>query len=175
MELVRSLINSIRHSAGSEAGFITFNSQVLLNSLSPLSSDLVIQLLRLNALALSVDTTSLINALRYANVSVFTEVTSSTSPQNILVLLTDGIDASAQMSELSAISGDLTNQKSTIVIVVGFGNIQDTTQLQAIASPASGNRNLRIFADSSTAASNFQSIFTETNICNSGNRLKFVN
>ena len=171
MSLVRSLINSIRHSAGSEAGFVTFNSEVIQSTLSQLSSDLEIQLLRLNALGLSVDTTSLLNALKFANESVFTQVTSSTNPQNILVLLTDGIDQSAQISQLNAVSEDLRNLKSTIVIVVGFGNIPDTTQLEAIATPGVGFSNLLIFTDSATALANYQSIFTDTGVCNSGKNI----
>ncbi|KAI6661022.1 hypothetical protein LOD99_13744 [Oopsacas minuta] len=166
IRLVRSLINGIRHSTGSEAGFIPFNSQVILSSLSALSTDLESQLSRLSALALSTENTSLTNALIYANESVFTEITMSTVPQNVLVLLTDDVDSTADDMELSALSASLTNDKATIVIVVAFENIINTAQLGLIASPAPGDVNLQLFPDSGTAADNFQNIFTDTGICN---------
>ena len=168
ISLVRSSINGIRHSTGSEAGFVPFNSDVILGSLSPISTDLTLQLSRLNTLALSTATTSFINALTYANDSVFIQVAPVPGPRNVLILLTDGEDVSADNNALLALSQSLTVDKDTTVIVVAFGPGTNLAQLQAIASPASGDSNILTFPNSQEAAENFQMVFTQTGICTSG-------
>ena len=166
--LVRSSINGIRHSTGSEAGFVPFNSDIILGSYSPLSTDLTLQLSRLNNLALSTAATSFTNALIFANETVFPQPSSPFSGQNVLILLTDGADTSANNNDLSALSNSLSMNKDTTVIVVAFGPGNNLTQLQAIATPSNGDLNILMFQDSQAAADNFQLIFTQTGICTSG-------
>ena len=111
--------------------------------------------------------TSFTNALRFANDTIF-ELTLLPDPQNVLVFITDGIDPNADSSVLSALSSDLRNRKSTIIVAIGFGSILNTNQLTVIANNAN---NVLLFPNSQTMANDFQQIFANTSICTTGNSL----
>ena len=162
--VVGSLINSIRHSVSSQAGYIPFDVDVSLASLRPLSTDLEAQISRLSTLGLgSSGTTSFTNALRYANETVFP--TAFLLERNVLVFITDGIDTNAVNSELIALSNALRNEKATTIVVIGFGIIPNSAQLVTIANSTT---NTLLFPNSQAMADNFQRIFADTNICTTG-------